>query len=314
MFEEQQNKQIKTSDINEDEIDLMDYVKIILKRKYLIFGIFFLSILCAGIFSFMSPKIYEIDAILEIGNIKDEKTQEIQLVELPIQLVEKINSDVYGDEIRNKLQISETEYPEIKTENPKNTNLIQLTIKSSDIEKSKNVLQEINELIFTEHQEIINNKKELLEKNIELLEKNIEIYQQNEQRIKNKISFLKQEQNVLEDKVFALQKVLVYEQTPGTQFALFDNQEKLQQKKQEIENRYLEISSLNVKIHSFENSISSISNQIKDIQETKIIKNISVSANPVSPRILLNIIIAGILGIFVAIFLAFFKEWWEREK
>lgn len=311
---EYRQEQNNTPNIDADEIDLMDYVKVILKRKYLIFGIFFLSILCAGIFSFSMPKIYEIDTILEVGGIKDIKTQEVQLIESPIQLVEKINSDVYGIEIRNKLEISEAEYAKIKTENPKNTNLIQSTIKSFDIEKSKNILQEMNLLILAEHQEIIDNKKELLGESIKLLEKNIETYQQNIQRVQNKISFLKQEQIVLENKVSALQKVLIYEQTPGTQFALFDNQERLQQKKQEIENRYLEISSLDVKIHSFENSVNSTLNQIKDIKETKIIKNISVSENPVSPRILLNIIIAGILGMFIAIFLAFLKEWWKREK
>ncbi|MEA3295921.1 MAG: Wzz/FepE/Etk N-terminal domain-containing protein [Patescibacteria group bacterium] len=311
---EYKQEQNNISDIDADEIDLMDYVKIIFKRKYLIFGIFFLSMLCAGVFSFFMPKVYEINTMIEIGGIKNEKTQKIEIIEQPTQLVEKINSDVYGVEIRNKLQISEAEYAKIKIENSKNTNLVKLTIKSSDIEKSKNILQGINGLILAEHQEIIENKKQLLEKDIELLEKDIEVYQQNEQRIKNKISFLKQEQVVLENKISALQKVLVYEQTPGTQFALFDNQEKLQQKKQEIENRYLEISSLNVKINSFQNSVNSILNQIKNIQKTKIIKNISVSENPVSPRILLNIIIAGILGMFIAVFLAFFKEWWEKER
>ena len=51
----------------EDEINLMDYVKIILKRKWLIFSIFLLAVIVAGIFSFISPKIYEIDTIFEIG-------------------------------------------------------------------------------------------------------------------------------------------------------------------------------------------------------------------------------------------------------
>ena len=298
---------------NTDEIDLMDYVKVILKRKGMIFGIFFIAVLSAAAFSFYMPKVYKIDTGLEIGVI-EIKEKGVELVEAPTQVVGKIDGDVYGISVREKLEISETQYPKIKTENPKDTNLVNIEIESSEPEKAKQILQEINQLILTEHQEKVKIKKELLEKNIELLKKDIEVVQRNIERIRIKIGSLQKERVVLENKVVALQKILVYQQTPGTQFALFDTQEKLQQKIQEIEDRYLEINSLETKINSLQNQINSLQNTIETIQATKIVKSPAVSENPVKPRPLLNIVIACVLGLFIGTFLAFFKEWWERAN
>ena len=228
-----------------EEIDLMDYVKVILKRKWLILVIFFGAAIAAGIFSFLMPKVYKIDTSLEVGIIEraTEATSE-QLIESPTQLVEKIKGDVYGIFAREKLGIPEEKYPKIKTENPKDTRLISLAIESAEPQQAKNILEEINNLILAEQQEKIKVKKGLLENNIEVAKKDIE-------RIKAKIGFLEEERKNLEAKIEALQKILPYQQDLGTQFALFDTKEKLEQKKQEIENRYLEINSLENQINSF---------------------------------------------------------------
>jgi len=277
-----------------DEIDLMDYVKVILKRKWLILVIFFGAAIAAGVFSFLMPKVYKIDTALEIGQVAGVP------IEDPGQVVEKIKGDVYGIFVREKLGIPEEKYPKIKTENPKDTRLISLAIESAEPQQAKNILEEINNLILAEQQEKIKVKKGLLENNIEVAKKDIE-------RIKAKIGFLEEERKNLEAKIEALQKILPYQQDPGTQFALFDTKEKLEQKKQEIENRYLEINSL-------ENQINSLQGQIEDIRPTQVIKSPTVSASPIKPRPLLNIVIAAVLGLFIGVFLAFFQEWWGKSK
>ena len=277
-----------------DEIDLMDYVKVLLKRKWLILAIFLSAAIVAEVFSFLMPKVYKIDTVLEVGQAAGVP------IEDPGQVVEKIKGDVYGIFAREKLGIPEEKYPKIKTENPKDTRLISLAIESAEPQQAKNILEEINNLILAEQQEKIKVKKGLLENNIEVAKKDIE-------RIKAKIGFLEEERKNLEAKVEALQKILPYQQDPGTQFALFDTKEKLEQKKQEIENRYLEINSL-------ENQINSLQGQIEDIRPTQVIESPTVSASPIKPRPLLNIVIAAILGLFIGVFLAFFQEWWEKSK
>jgi len=264
----------------EDEIDLMDYVKVLIKRKGLILGVFLGAVIVAGVLSFLMPKIYKIDTSLEIGKIAGE------VIEAPEQVKEKIDGDVYGVLVREKLKIPQEKYPKIKTENPKGTNLVKIEIESARTEQAKNILEEMNELILEEHQEKIKVKKELLEKDIE--------------RLKSKVTSLEEEKKNLEAKVEALQKILPYQQDPGTQFALFDTKEKLETKKQEIENLYLRINSLE--------------RTLEDIQPTEIVKTPTISEELVKPRPLLNIVIAAILGLFIGIFLAFGKEWWESNK
>lgn len=375
-----------------EEIDLMDYVKVLLKRKWLILAVFLGAAIVVGIYSFILPKIYKIDTALEVGRVAGI------MVEDPAQVVEKLKGDVYGIFVREKLEIPEEKYPKIKTENPKETNLITLVIESAKPPESKNILEEINNLILEEHQEKIKVKKELIEMNIKTVEGQIEIIKSNIekvknkkqssendiQRIKNKIETIREdiestrnkiqplrdditrveikignaeeEKTNLEAKVEALQKVLPYQQDPGTQFALFDAKEKLANKKQEIENLYLQINSLkrtiedyNLQTNSLERTIEDYNSQINslergsedykiqinalesaiedyrsqinslrasldDIRPTRVVKSPTVSASPIKPRPLLNTVIAAVLGLFIGVFLAFFQEWWEKNK
>ena len=144
----------------EEEIDLMDYLKVIIKRRKLILAVFLIAIVAAGLFSFLLPKVYKIDAVLEIGQVAET------MIEAPSQVAEKITSEVYRIFVREKLGIPEEKYPKIKTENPKDTRLIILTIESANLQQAKTILEEINNLILAEHEEKIKAKKELIKQDI----------------------------------------------------------------------------------------------------------------------------------------------------
>ena len=321
----------------EDEIDLMDYVKVILKRKKTILFWFFGLAIIAGIISFVMPKVYEIDTALEVGILeKASGTNDEQLMESPTQLVGKIDGDVYGIKVREDLNILEEDWPKIKTENPKGTNLVAISIESKETEKSENILKEINDLILGEHQDIINVKKDLIEKkiitaenkiesteeDIVIVNKKIEPLENDIERINNKIESAEREKESLEEKVNSLQQQLIYEQTPGTQFALFDAKEKLANKEDDIEDLYLRINSLQRTIEDYGSKVNSLERTIDDynstidslraslagIRETKIVKAPTVSENPIKPKKKLNIAIAGMLGLFIGVFWAFGKE------
>ncbi len=321
--------------IDADEINLMDYVVVILKRKWLVFGIFLIFVIATGIFNYFDPKIYEIDTSLEIGKIEET------IIEEPIQVVKKIENNVYESSVREKLGI-EGGYSKIKAEDIKSTNLVKIKAESDNPELSKSILEEMNSLILAEHQEKINTKKELIENNIETTQDKIQLVEsdiektknkikplENDiERIENKIEYSGEEKENLEAKVEALEKVLVYEQTPGTQFALFDTKEKLASKKQEIESLYsginsliIDIADLNLTVNSSETSIGDLNAQINslraslsNIKNTEVIKKPIISDGPIKPRFLLNVVIAGVLGLSMGVFLAFGKEWWQRSK
>jgi len=50
------------------------------------------------------------------------------------------------------------------------------------------------------------------------------------------------------------------------------------------------------------------------VKPTTVIKPSIVSEKPVSPKIMLNVIIGAILGLFVGIFAAFAADWWKQGK
>jgi LPS O-antigen subunit length determinant protein (WzzB/FepE family) len=295
-----------------EEIDLMDYVKVLLKRKWLILSIVLVAVIATGVFSWFSPKVYKIDTLLEIGKIKGEA------IEAPGEVIGKIKGDVYGFVVQEKLKIAEIQYPKVKTEGLKDTSLVKTEIESSDPKLAKDILEEINNLILEDHREIIKNQKELLENEIGSLENNTEILKKDIERIKTKIGFSEEEIKNLEDKEKTLETMEPWPQTDqsltGSLFALLDIREKLSQKKQETNNLYLQNNSLEVNINDFKNQINSLRGQIENIKSTQIIKNPSISERPIKPRSVLNIVIAVILGIFVGVFLAFFQEWWEKNK
>ena len=326
----------------EDEIDLMDYVKVILKRKKTILFWFFGLAIIAGVISFIMPEIYEIDTALEIGiSEKTDGTNKEQLIESPTQLVGKIDGDVYGTKVREDLNISEIEWPKIKTENPKNTNLIVISIESEETEKSENILKEVNDLILGEHQDIININKDLFEKriitienkiksiedDIVIVEKKIEPLENDIERMNNKIESAEKEKESLKEKVSSLEQQLIYNQTPGTQYALFNAKQELANQEDDIENLYLSINSLHRTIEDYNSQANSLGRTIDDynsdidslraslagIKETRVVKAPTISENPIKPKKKLNIAIAGILGLFIGVFWAFGKEWWEKN-
>jgi capsular polysaccharide biosynthesis protein len=328
----------------DDEIDLMDYVKVIIKRKKTIFFCFFLFVLVAGIASFfILPEIYEVSTSIEIGRLEKKiDGKEEELTEEPSILVSKIKEDIYGIQVRKDLGLPENEYPEIKVENPEDTPLVKMIIKSSEKERAKIILEKTNEMIIEDHQkiekvtrdlikeDILNkeNKISSIEEEISIVKNKIQPLRSDIERLNNKIESTEEEKEALEDKVASLEQQLIYDQTPGTQYAFFNAKQELANKENEIENLYLRINSSQINIENYNSQINSLEDEIKDynfqivslnssleeIRPTKIIKSPVISENSVGPRKMLNLAIAGILGIFIGTFWAFGKEWWENSK
>ena len=129
---------------------LKDYIRLILKRKWLIFGAFLLGVIIAGgltfYFTLNEIKTYEANIWLEIGKI-DKNI----LIESPEQLIEKIQEGIYGEFSYNVIVL-----------NPTKTNLIQIKIEAIKPEEAQSVLEEISGKILAEHKERINVKKDFL--------------------------------------------------------------------------------------------------------------------------------------------------------
>ena len=263
---------------DEDEINLIDYIKVVLKRKRLIFGIALGAAIIAGSLSYITPKTYEINTILEVGQMEEF------IPESPTQLVEKIKNGNYDETIKTKLNIEII--PLIDISSPADTRLVIMSIKSQEPDNAKKILEELENLILEKHQ-----KKFNLQKNILLDDK---------KRIKNKISSLENEKKILEEKVKYLTSLMARTPSPTNQFLLSEAKISSEKKKSEIEEQHLELNSIERKLNSYE--------------ATNVIKEPLIPTTPTGSGIVMNTAIALIFGIFIGTILAFSVEWWKKEK
>jgi capsular polysaccharide biosynthesis protein len=153
--------------MSNDEVDLVEVIKIILKRKKIFLAIFILAILIVSASSILNyqnlKKIETVSTILEIG--KADST----LIEEPNLIAEKIKNNIYGDTIKESLHLEEV--PEINALSLNNANLLKIEITSQNPEEAKLILETLNNLILKEHQQKLSDlektEKLLLELSIE---------------------------------------------------------------------------------------------------------------------------------------------------
>ena len=127
----------------EDEVNLMDYLNVIWKRKWLIIIPTFFLVVLVGIYSFYLPKAWEIDAIMVPGKflIQTEQGQFNEVVVAdPKQIASQINEATYDILIAAELNLDIREFPKLKAENLRDTKLIRVSLKENDVEKAKLIL------------------------------------------------------------------------------------------------------------------------------------------------------------------------------
>ena len=131
---------------HENEIELLDYLRVIWKRKWLIIIPTLILVFGVGVYIFSLPKKWEIEALIMPSKfiIRSEQGQfEEIMVAKPKQLVEQINAGSYNHLIIAELGIKIKELPKIRAENIKDTKLIRITAKENDVEKSKIILDSL---------------------------------------------------------------------------------------------------------------------------------------------------------------------------
>jgi len=268
--------------MEEEEINLVDYIKVILKRKKTILVCALIAVCVAFLFYFFSTSVYEIDTILEIGHMENFVPED------PLQIVQKIQNNAYSEIIKEKLN-GENPLEDIEASNPEKTRLVKITAKTTNPTQVKLALDEINQIILKEHQEKLD-----IQKNIILDSK---------KRIENKIENLENEKDILEEKINYFSNIFVTDPSTTNQFFLMSAKEELASKKLDIDDAYLELNNFLTRLENF--------------KPTKVIKEPVVPPTKSLidiKTIIIYIVIALVVGIFVGIFVSFFQEFWEKNK
>ena len=147
----------------EDEVDLIEYIRVIVKRKWTII-IIILIFLCGGfLYNFLSTPIFQSQATLQIGKADVLLIPKQEALAL-LRSKKTISSAIEGFPIDlSKLRI--------ETEDLKDTDLIELKVKYPNPELAVKICKAISEDFLNKVKRIYDEKISFLKKQLEELEK-----------------------------------------------------------------------------------------------------------------------------------------------
>lgn len=295
--------------MQEQEIELIDLIRILAKRKKLILlGTMVLTLAAAGI-SLLLPKIYEVSAIIEPGKmINLEKNEVAKAIVGPEEIKENVLGEAYDNKIREKLNLSPAEYPKkFKVTVPKETSLVKVSIETVDPQQGKMILDELMNQITAAVNEKLNVEKQKMNNDIQL------------EKIKNtslieKISLTNSQVEDITRKIKDLEtsrkKAMAASRTDAMSVLLYSN---------EIQNQQIYLNSLQEKLKQLETEalgadlrIDNLRLTMSQLKATNLVKPPTVSERPVKPKKSLIVALAFMLGLLGTTLLAFLLEYFER--
>jgi len=276
-------------EFQEEEIDLREYINVLLKRKGIVIIIFLIAIITAALVSYFvamspSPPIYQSSIVFSVAKIDGRAVINIT------EALEIMKSDVILDEVTNRMGLEGTLTSgqlksQITTENLKGTNFIKISVLADSPEKAKNIVENVVGIFIEQNQDEYQEKIKLIEDRLKIIQEQIAEFEKNIQEIektKNKIATNKE----LSEGERQFQTSLLLSSSVSER-SLYNN---------------------------LTNQANNLNTSFKSCEDFKIINNAQMLISPIKLNIKLNILIAGVLGLFVGIFVAFFLEFWQKGK
>jgi capsular polysaccharide biosynthesis protein len=327
----------------ENKIELMNYLNVFWKRKWFIIIATFLIIATSAVISFLMPPKWEVDAIIVPSKFISQTGEGIfrENLFVPSQvIVSLINQATYNNLIATELSLDIKDFPKIKAENLKNTNLVRVSIKEKDVEKAKLILHSLCNHLKRKLDIHANFKKKGIDTQIKSKEKEKLILERKIKAYKNKLNIIKQRKQEIEkemsdikNKIEELKKErrLILKKKDRSEFESlatlhYSNEiqhnsinyrilnESLGKNKIEEEIINLEIEDKEMLINQIENELNDLNKRKSWIRYAQLTKEPTSSISPVSPKKLLNVLIAAPLGFIIFTILAFFFEYLEKQK
>ncbi len=262
----------------DEEIDLRDYINVLIKWKWLIIWITILSMLISGIASYFIIKpTYRGEANLLLPKVGDK------LFFSPKEADILLTGGNVKNAIANKINIPYNAIAEgLTITTDESSGLVSITFENSDKEKI--------EEFFDAFVPVLN-------------EKIASSYNEKLKLLKSKLLSLKEQLKRIENLEESLKKMLVNVEEEGkSNVNLLEYSLNL--------NTY---NSLLKERNAIENEISDLELQINESHNFLYLGEPFVSNTPVKPKKLFNIAVSGVAAFFFAVLLAFFLEYWTNS-
>lgn len=274
----------------EEEVELIDYLRVIWKRRGLILFGTILSMVFAGAVSFALPPRYEATAQVRIGRVWDKE------IENPYLTSEMIDSDAFLVRIIEKLHLPTTPYQMKKRKvvevrvleggatGQKLPLLLSIQARATDPQQTVDVANAVAHFLVEEHQK--------------RFEEKLKEYQFYEEE-------LAREAARIEDQIRDLEKMIKKQSLGPTVNApsVILLQAQLEEKNVQLLNFKRELKDTRV------NNTSSIVTE-----NTRLVAAPVLPKDHINPKVGLTMAVVGVLALFVSLMLGFFLEYLEQVR
>jgi uncharacterized protein involved in exopolysaccharide biosynthesis len=326
----------------DDEIELMEYLQVIWKWKYVILGGSLLCALIAGVISFQMSKVYSISTVLVPGILRVGENGNNVYIDSPSNISGLLQADTFNVRILDALKkTSKEELPkELKfsVKIPQNSNILRISYESSDIDQGMLILSYLNNFLIEKYDEVVKYYQNEYVKEIEMKKAQIDshkaILQSSKQKIKalqKRINELQAEVDLINNNTIALIKErdkflsrnssdnilssILYTNTIQQNLALANTyKNEINEYNSEKENENADIGKTQYTIKELLEEIKNLEFKKNNIKSIQILQPPFPSPYPVKPKKKLNVMLAGGVGLFLMLFLAFFSEYLSEHK
>lgn len=320
------------------EIDLIQYIRVIVKRKKTLTVVFLLTLAIGFINILFAPKIYRASMMIQPPVVGPSLTGANDL-ESAENLKGLITNGAYNEELKKTLNMDiDKNHLDFKVEIPGKTNILQVSI---DLEEKKkelgiDLLQGLSKSISNRFTKSIEAKIADVSNQIKLNERGIINAKEKTKNIEEQIKEISlREDRLLEElKTVNLTTSQIWErrdvylkesESLGNSAALFlasylqNNSNYLNQLNNQLSdlsmrriNLNLELKNTDSRINDFQIAIDQLNINKDFISNLKIIAQPRIFPSPISSKQKKTLVIPIVIGLFLGLFMVFLQEFWVK--
>lgn len=307
--------------VQEDEIDLRELFKTLVKHKIKIVLITLAVTISAVIYALSAPKVYEAKAILRIGEYKIANSND-KIVVSDANVLSKELEILYIDILKNQ---TDREAKTERIEVPKNQkNFLEITANGSSNKAVEAEIQNVVDYVQVKHKKVFDDVKSLnetkakqiegklmllktktlpsLKEKIDRYKKDVTIYEANFLDVQNNLKKIKDSNPTLATLQINEQRYLA-----DIIIKLKDSLESFESEKNNIE--VVEIEELEEGLR-----VLKVLMEPYNYRNTEIVGAIMTNDYPIKPKKSLIVAVAFVTGLILSIFFVFFLEFIRNEK
>lgn len=271
--------------MEEKEIDLRDYIEVILKRKWLIITIFLVAVITTAIVSLLMSRTYETTGVIQIARVKKPiySKEEAQGIILSQEVLGPV-LDEFPEAFEERPLLSEFRKG-VKIEDIKDTPYLKIQLQGEDPRTIQKMVNSIITHFFAYSRPRYEEELSLLKERLKITEKKIATAKSDIRDIESRINYLSKESSEISPETMS--KIILLGNTlAGLKSNL---------------NRYLD-------------EEAGLKHNLITVKEFKVIDPPEVPERAIKPKKKQMVAISGVLSLMMGIFLAFFLEYWSSPK